>query len=69
MSLYNSIPYDEYEMSKIKFIIETRIDDTCNINTICINDVIDAVIHTNLMAMKVYIRIIVFMVLINCMRF
>ena len=45
MSLYNSVPYDECEMSKIKSIIETRID-TCNINyNISINDVIDAVMH------------------------
>ena len=45
MSLYNSVPYDEYEMSKIKSIIEIRID-TCNINyNISINDVIDAVMH------------------------
>ena len=41
MSLYNSVPYDECEMSKIKSIIETCID-TCNINyNISINDVID----------------------------
>ena len=45
MSLYNNVPYDECEMSKIKSIIETRID-TCNINyNISINDVIDAVMH------------------------
>ena len=42
-SLHNSVPYDEYEMSKIKYIIETRID-TYNIN-ISINDVIDAVMR------------------------
>ena len=45
MSFYNYVPYDECEMSKIKSIIETRID-TCNINyNISINDVIDAVMH------------------------
>ena len=47
MSLYNSVPYDECEMSKIKPIIATRID-TCNINyNISINDVSDAVMHVN----------------------
>ena len=45
MSLYDSVPYDECEMSKIKSIPETRID-TCNINyNISINDVIDAAMH------------------------
>ena len=45
MSLYNSVPYDDGEKSKMKSIIETRID-TCNINyNISINDVIDAVMH------------------------
>ena len=72
MSLYNSVPYDECEMSKIKSIIETRID-TCNISyNISINDVIDAVMHlnqANQMAMKVLNLIILFMVLINCMPF
>ena len=31
MSMYSSVPYDECEMSKIKSIIEKRID-TCNNN-------------------------------------
>ena len=52
MSLYNSVPYAEYEMSKIKLILKTCMDTsgymyhTCNLNyNIYIKDIVDAVTH------------------------
>ena len=72
MSLYNSVLYDEREMSKIKSMNKTRID-TCNINyNISINDVIDAVMHSKSGKSDGNEGLNsdhLFMVLINCMSF
>ena len=64
MSLYNSVPYNEDEMSRIKSIIDTKVN-TCNtVYKIIVTDVTNAVTHlklVNQMAVKVLNQTILLM--------